>query len=110
MLAEMKRLLVGKPLSNEQLAHERLPKRTALAVFSSDALSSVAYATEAILIALMFANRQALGLATNMPLATTITAPKATAWSGICPNTNHPPKVIYKICWYKNGPKNAADA
>jgi len=35
MLSEMKRLLVGKPLANEQLAHERLPKRTALAVFSS---------------------------------------------------------------------------
>jgi amino acid transporter len=64
MLSEMKRLLVGKPLANEQLAHERLPKRTALAVFSSDALSSVAYATEAILIALMYANRDALGLAT----------------------------------------------
>ena len=64
MLSALKRLLVGKPLANEQLAHERLPKRTALAVFSSDALSSVAYATEAILIALMYANRAALGLAT----------------------------------------------
>lgn len=72
MLAEMKRLLVGKPLSNEQLAHERLPKRTALAVFSSDALSSVAYATEAILIALMFANRQALGLATPIAIGITV--------------------------------------
>ncbi len=72
MLAEMKRLLVGKPLSNEQLAHERLPKRTALAVFSSDALSSVAYATEAILIALLFANRQALGLATPIAIGITV--------------------------------------
>jgi hypothetical protein len=45
MLAEMKRLLVGKPLlPNEQLAHERLPKRTAFRqFFQSDALSSVAY-------------------------------------------------------------------
>ncbi len=68
MLSEMKRLLVGKPLANEQLAHERLPKRTALAVFSSDALSSVAYATEAILIALMYANREALGLATPISI------------------------------------------
>ena len=72
MFAEIKRLLVGKPLSNEQLAHERLPKRTALAVFSSDALSSVAYATEAILIALMFANRQALGIATPIAFAITV--------------------------------------
>jgi len=68
MLSEMKRLLVGKPLANEQLAHERLPKRTALAVFSSDALSSVAYATEAILIALLYANREALGLATPISI------------------------------------------
>ena len=71
MLGTLKRILVGKPLANEQLAHERIPKRTALAVFSSDALSSVAYATEAILIALMFANREALGLAT--PIAVGIT-------------------------------------
>ena len=68
MFSEIKRLLVGKPLANEQLAHERLPKRTALAVFSSDALSSVAYATEAILIALMYANREALGLATPISI------------------------------------------
>lgn len=72
MIAEMKRLLVGRPLSNEQLAHERLPKRTALAVFSSDALSSVAYATEAILIALMVANQAALGIATPIAIGITV--------------------------------------
>ena len=33
MLSDEKRLLVGTPLANEQLAHERLPKRTAPAVF-----------------------------------------------------------------------------
>jgi amino acid transporter len=43
-----------------------------LAVFSSDALSSVAYATEAILIALLFANRQALGLATPIAIGITL--------------------------------------
>ncbi|MBC8075518.1 MAG: APC family permease, partial [Chloroflexales bacterium] len=53
MLAELKRLVVGQPLSTEQQQHERLNKVTALAVFSSDALSSVAYATEAILAALL---------------------------------------------------------
>ncbi|MFZ9857427.1 MAG: APC family permease [Roseiflexaceae bacterium] len=72
MLSEFKRLLVGRPLANEQLAHERLPKRTALAVFSSDALSSVAYATEAILIALMYANRSALGIATPIAFGITV--------------------------------------
>jgi len=63
MIAELKRLLVGRPLTTEQLAHERLSKRIALAVFASDALSSVAYATEAILIALLAAGTGALDYA-----------------------------------------------
>ena len=41
--------LLGEPLDNDQLAHERLGKPTALAVFASDALSSTAYASEEIL-------------------------------------------------------------
>ncbi|HSE59115.1 MAG TPA: APC family permease [Nitrospiraceae bacterium] len=49
----VKRLLVGLPLKTAQAAHERLSKRLALAVFSSDALSSVAYATEEILLVLV---------------------------------------------------------
>ena len=69
MFNGLKRLLVGTPLSNEQLAHERLPKRTALAVFSSDALSSTAYATEAILIALSLAGPLVLGIATPISIA-----------------------------------------
>ena len=72
MLAAFKRLLVGQPLANEQLAHERLPKRPALAVFSSDALSSVAYATEAILIALLYANQSALGFVTPIGIGITV--------------------------------------
>jgi amino acid transporter len=44
-----KRLLIGRPLVSEQLEHERLNKKTALAVLSSDAISSVAYATDQIL-------------------------------------------------------------
>lgn len=52
MLNKLKRLIVGKALRNEQAAHERLPKKVALAVFSSDALSSTAYATEEILLVL----------------------------------------------------------
>ena len=68
MISELKRLFVGRPLATEQLAHERLSKRIALAVFSSDALSSVAYATEAILIALLAAGPQALGYATPISI------------------------------------------
>jgi amino acid transporter len=63
MIAELKRLLVGRPLTTDQLAHERLSKRIALAVFASDALASVAYATEAILIALLAAGTGALNYA-----------------------------------------------
>jgi hypothetical protein len=55
LVANLKRMLVGRALRTEQAAHERLPKKTALAVFSSDALSSVAYSTEAILLVLLAA-------------------------------------------------------
>src|SRR5260221_6493692 len=48
-LARVKAKVVGKPLATERLAHERLGKPTALAVFASDNLSSSAYATEEIL-------------------------------------------------------------
>ncbi len=44
-----KNKVLGPPLHNDQLAHERLGKPTALAVFASDNLSSSAYATEEIL-------------------------------------------------------------
>src|SRR2546421_4084846 len=45
----LKRLLVGRPLSSAEQEHQRLIKTIALAVFSSDAISSTAYATEEIL-------------------------------------------------------------
>ncbi|GAJ60237.1 APC family permease [Geobacillus thermoleovorans] len=51
-MASLKRLLIGKPMETKRLKHEKLPKWKALAVFSSDALSSVAYATEEILLVL----------------------------------------------------------
>ncbi len=55
MVAELKRFIIGRALRTEQAAHERLSKKTALAVFSSDALSSTAYATEEILLVLAVA-------------------------------------------------------
>ena len=55
MAAEIKRLIIGRALRTEQASHERLSKKTALAVFSSDALSSTAYATEEILLVLAVA-------------------------------------------------------
>lgn len=55
MVLSIKRLLVGSPMKTAQAIHERLSKKTALAVFSSDALSSTAYATEEILLVLAVA-------------------------------------------------------
>ncbi len=49
MLADLKRVVIGNPIETARQAHERLNKKTALAVFSSDAMSSSAYATEEIL-------------------------------------------------------------
>ncbi|HEX9066050.1 MAG TPA: amino acid permease [Streptosporangiaceae bacterium] len=47
-----KRVLVGRPMQSEHLGHTLLPKKIALPVFASDALSSVAYATQEILLVL----------------------------------------------------------
>jgi amino acid transporter len=60
-MKSFKRWLVGDPISTERAQHERLNKKTALAVFSSDALSSVAYSTEAILLVLLAAGTVAIG-------------------------------------------------
>ena len=54
-LDHIKRLLIGSPLATAQQEQERLTKFKALAVLSSDAISSVAYATEAILITIIAA-------------------------------------------------------
>ena len=67
MTSSFKRLLIGKPIATEHQQHERLNKLTALAVFSSDALSSVAYATEAILAVLILGGTAAHGL--GLPIA-----------------------------------------
>src|SRR5574340_1687232 len=66
----LKRWLVGLPLKTKQAAHERLSKRLALAVFSSDALSSVAYATEEILLVLILAGTAMVGY--SIPLSLSI--------------------------------------
>src|SRR5215217_2654768 len=52
VLELMKRLVVGRPLSSDRLGEQLLPKRIALPVFASDPLSSVAYATQEIMLVL----------------------------------------------------------
>lgn len=49
MISDLKRVVIGSPLETARQIHERLNKKTALATFSSDAMSSSAYATEEIL-------------------------------------------------------------
>jgi amino acid transporter len=56
----LKRWLLGRPIATAQAAQERLPNPVALAIFSSDPLSSVAYATEEILLVLILASTAAL--------------------------------------------------
>jgi amino acid transporter len=63
-----KRVLIGAPLTTASAAHERLTKVKALAVLSSDALSSVAYATEEILRVLLVAGGLAI-LDVSLPIS-----------------------------------------
>ncbi len=70
MVSRIKRLLIGIPISTAQAGQERLSKFKALAVLSSDAISSVAYATEAILINLVAGGSQHLGL--TLPISLVI--------------------------------------
>ncbi len=58
-----KRLMLGRPLRSDRLAHTLLPKRIALPVFASDALSSVAYAPEEIFRTLSVAGLSAYAFA-----------------------------------------------
>jgi amino acid transporter len=69
-LHNLKRLFVGTPLPTAQSRHERLGKATALATFASDALSSVAYATEEILLVLILAGTVALSY--SLPIGVAI--------------------------------------
>jgi amino acid transporter len=64
----LKRFVVGKPIPSHLARHERLSRVTGLAVLSSDALSSVAYATEEILRVLVVAGVGALGIASPIAL------------------------------------------
>ncbi|MBW7932175.1 MAG: APC family permease [Gemmatimonadaceae bacterium] len=59
-MVRFKRVLFGRPLPSDRLEHEKLNKRTALAVLSSDAISSVAYATEQTLLVLAVLGAAAL--------------------------------------------------
>src|SRR5205085_417859 len=66
----LKRLIVGRPLAGSEEHGQRLPKSVALATFSSDAISSTAYATEEILFVVAFGGSSlALGLSKLVPIS-----------------------------------------
>ncbi|MFI5907420.1 APC family permease [Dactylosporangium sp. NPDC051541] len=67
-----KRLLLGRPFRSDRLKHTLLPKRIALPVFASDALSSVAYAPDEILLTLSIAGATALTISPWIGLAVAV--------------------------------------
>lgn len=73
MLTLTKRVLIGTPLATSESEHQRLPRTIALATFSSDAISSTAYATEEILFVIATgASSLALGLSKLVPIAVVV--------------------------------------
>jgi amino acid transporter len=76
----LKRILVGRPQRSDKLGDQLLPKRVALPVFASDALSSVAYAPEEVFLTLSVAGITAysfspwIGLAVVVVLLTVVTS------------------------------------
>jgi amino acid transporter len=72
VLARLRGVIFGRPLSNVEEIGERLSKRKALAIFSSDAISSSAYATEEILRVLVLAGAGAMLLSIEVAIAISI--------------------------------------
>ncbi|HCU24300.1 MAG TPA: amino acid permease, partial [Deltaproteobacteria bacterium] len=70
MFKTLKKIVLGAPLKSAQIHEQKISKKVALAVFSSDALSSVAYATEEILLILVMAGAAAVQL--SLPVAIAI--------------------------------------
>jgi amino acid transporter len=68
----VKHVFIGRPLHSEEEIGERLSKIKALAIFSSDAISSSAYATEEIILAFMLAGVAGAALVYSLPVAIAI--------------------------------------
>jgi amino acid transporter len=70
--ARLKRVLIGRPLHTGEELNERLPKKKALAIFSSDAISSSAYASEEIILAFVLVGATGAALVYSLPVAVAI--------------------------------------
>lgn len=73
LISKLRRILIGSPLASSHQNHELIPKWKALAVLSSDALSSTAYATEEIIIPLAMGG-VAMASLWSLPIALAILA------------------------------------
>lgn len=85
MTNSLKRILLGSPLSTAEARHERLAKIPALAIFASDMISSVAYATEEILLVLVLGGTIALqySLYVGIAIATLAAIVASSYWQTI---------------------------
>ena len=72
-LSAVKRFLIGRPLKSTELGEQKFNKKKALAILSSDALSSVAYGPEQILIVLITISSVALWY--SIPIAIGVLIP-----------------------------------
>ena len=72
LIASIRRFFLGRPLASEEELGERLSKKKALAIFSSDAISSSAYATEEILRVLVLGGAVALAVGLQVAIAITV--------------------------------------
>ncbi len=83
--ASLRRVFIGRPLASDQESEERLSKKKALAIFSSDAISSSAYATEEILRVLIVAGAAAFTVSLEVAIAIAIMlAIVSTSYRQIC--------------------------
>jgi amino acid transporter len=83
--ASVRRVLIGRPLASDQESEERLSKKKALAIFSSDAISSSAYATEEILRVVIVAGAVAFTISLEVAIAIAIMlAIVSTSYRQIC--------------------------
>ena len=89
VLFKLARRLLGKPLPRSQSDSERLPSFEALPILSSDALSSVAYATEAALGVLILAGSRALEL--SLPITWACATARHSPYSTTTTGTVHLP-------------------
>lgn len=69
MVSSIKRLVIGRPIASDQAEHQRISKRVGLAVFSSDAISSTAYATGEVMLVLVGVGGMAAATTRLVPIA-----------------------------------------